>query len=137
MVMGISDDSYLDPDIHLWPQEEPYCIDEMYEFLAQWMGIGYDGDYEEIQEQVIRSLYKYTDSGISCYFPDYCIISVSGYCEGSEAELPSYPLTWPFTEAELDEVVNKADTDAKEEWDRTHGCNWYEIAKRTQDKEKG
>lgn len=49
-------------------------------------------------------------------------ISVCGYCEGTDAELPSYHLAFPFTSEELEAALQSCDDDADELWNQTHGC---------------
>lgn len=49
-------------------------------------------------------------------------VTVSGYCEGTDADCPEHGLDFPFSEGEFDAVVEAADADGCDLWDDTHGC---------------
>ena len=49
-------------------------------------------------------------------------IRVCGYCEGADAELPTYSLDFPFTEEEFEAALQSCDDDADQLWNETHGC---------------
>lgn len=73
--------------------------------------------------RVSRSLYNYTTCGISFYWNTGAnYVSVAGYCEGSDGDIPPIVLKFPFTGEAFDEAVEQADNDGEEEWNRTHGC---------------
>jgi hypothetical protein len=93
--------------------------------LAEHVGANHTrGSTEELKRSIAHRLYKDTECGISFYTPpDGKWVTVSGYCEGSDAEHPSYKLTFPFAAEEFDKAVEKADQDGVDEWDATHGCD--------------
>lgn len=49
-------------------------------------------------------------------------VSVSGYCEGTDADCPEHGLDFPFSEGAFDATVEAADADGCALWDYTHGC---------------
>lgn len=83
----------------------------------------YVGASEDTEKSIQHRLYKDTDSGIG-----FSVdaggkeVSVSGYCEGTDAECQTYALAFPFTTKEFDEMVSMADKDGSDLWDQTHGC---------------
>ena len=45
---------------------------------------------------------------------------LAGYAEGSDAELPGHILPWGFTIKQFNEVLNEADAEGVEEWERVN-----------------
>jgi len=90
--------------------------------LANIMGVPVHENAYETRRAIARCLYKNTPSGIS-FRADEHTVSVSGYCEGSDTELPEYTLAFPFTDKAFWLAVKTADRDACAEWDMTHGCD--------------
>lgn len=91
------------------------------------------GESRAEPDVISRRLYKVTKCGISCYFPPGAwplTVVLSGYCEGTDAECPTYRLVAPFTEAEFWDAVNLADRDGCDLWDETHGCAHCGTGKR-------
>lgn len=81
-----------------------------------------DARGEESEGQLKHHLYKYTTCGIGCS-TNKDGISLSGYCEGTDAECPEHFLPWgAFDMEEFDRVVERADHDGCDLWDETHGC---------------
>lgn len=91
--------------------------------LADHVGAGYDKKDADIEvaSRVARRLYKDTDCGI-CFGHTGYSVSVSGYCEGIDAECRSHSLNFPFSQKEFDELVQTADDDGNTMWNETHGC---------------
>lgn len=98
--------------------------------LCEWLG----GDWpeeapidarvlEHVDAVLAKRVYKGTDCG-ACFSVDKdgAGVSIAGYCEGSDAELPTYQLRWPFTESEFWDALQACDDDAAAEWNATHGC---------------
>ena len=119
---------YLDPDKHeLYTETGEEEIEEtMRDMFAP--------DYQNIDDirwnaewkwQIQRAVYKYTDSGVSCHFSETnpLEVTLSGYCEGSDAELETYHLTYPFSMDEWYKTIEQCETDAIAEWNATHGCD--------------
>ncbi len=48
---------------------------------------------------------------------------VMGYCEGSDAEHPTYEVPFPCTPEAIDEAIAQADKDGNDTWNETHGCD--------------
>ncbi len=83
--------------------------------LAEWLGV-------DEPQSIARALYKATRCGIGYYATD-TYVTVSGYCEGVEAECPSYALLYPFPAEEFDRACQSADQDGCDLWNETHGCD--------------
>jgi hypothetical protein len=93
---------YLDPDRWLWDEEPQECFDEMRLEMGKWFGLEYSQDDPvKIQAQIIKAVYKSTNSGCWLKFVNNCSIQFAGYVEGWEGEVPSCTLSWPFTKAEF------------------------------------
>ena len=95
------------------------------EDLANHVTYGFDQKHhtlEDAKRLIAKSLFKYTSCGISFYMPSDDIVSVAGYCEGSDREHETYELTFPFVVEKFDDVVAQADQDGCDTWDATHGC---------------
>ena len=87
--MSIQDD-YLDPDLHLWPAEEPEAYAEAWEYLNGLYQLPKDSrDASGIR----RGVYKYTDCGAWIEFHDYGV-KLGSIVEGSEEGADSIDLTW-------------------------------------------
>lgn len=74
------------------------------------------------KESIAHRLYKDTSCGIgfSC---NATSVTVSGYCEGTDASCESRTLQFPFTGKEFDAEVEAADQDGNALWNQTHGCD--------------
>ena len=70
---------------------------------------------------VARRLYKDTNCGIGFYSESGSIV-LSGYCEGTDMDCESHVLEYPFAPDEFWKLVNQADQDGCDMWDKTHGC---------------
>ena len=83
-------------------------------------------DSDHIEASISRRLYKDTSCGIGFSWardPEgFDSVSVSGYCEGTDAECESYSLTFPFQIEDFWTLVEQADKDGCDMWDETHGC---------------
>jgi hypothetical protein len=83
-----------------------------------------DSSFDELAKGIAHRLYKDTSCGIGFHAPkDGKSISISGYCEGTDAECVSRELRFPFTPEEFDEQVEAADQDGNNLWNETHGCD--------------
>mgnify|MGYP003666583956 CR=1 FL=1 len=97
-------------------------IENCTQLIKEWVG------HEAETEQEAKALaekwcFKYTDCG--CVFgcdPDG--ITVAGYAEGSDAELPPYHLDWGFTIKEFNDALDQADADGVEEWNACNEADW-------------
>ena len=95
------------------------------EDLANHYTYGFDARHhtpEDAKRLIAKSLFKYTKCGISFYMPSPDVVTVSGYCEGSDREHEVYELKFPFKEEDFDKAVDQADTDGCATWFATHGC---------------
>jgi len=106
--------------------------DSMRRALCDWIGCEYDADREVTDARIAKALYTSTDTGITVSIDRDYTINLGAYCEGSEATLPVYRLTWPFSEERFFEAVTEADTAGEAEWNDTHGCpgclgHWMET----------
>ena len=84
-----------------------------------------EGGWVSAIKAVERGVYKYTDCGASARSLDMDwpgAVSVSGYCEGSDAEHPAHTLTFPFAESDWFAALDQCETESRETWDSTHGC---------------
>ena len=90
------------------------------ELWELWMGdklsIG------DAQRQLERSLFKYTRCGCCIgFYHDH--LSVNGYVEGWDGELPTIDLEWGrFTIKQFNQAVEVADQQGVDMWNDTHGC---------------
>jgi hypothetical protein len=50
------------------------------------------------------------------------VLSVAGYCEGSDCDHVAHVVYLPCTAGEVDDAVTAADRDGNETWDQTHAC---------------
>ena len=70
-----------------------------------------------------RSIFKYTECGCSFYHdPAGEYVSVSGYVEGYDGELPSHRLYFPFAYSRFLKALGEADKEGCDVWNDTHGC---------------
>jgi len=76
---------------------------------------------ENAAESIKRTVYKYTDCGCS-FNCGNDFVAVSGYCEGSDAELTNHRLDFPFKLKEWYDALSSADSEGTEIWKQTHGC---------------
>jgi len=88
------------------------------QLVTEWVGYGAD-DEDHAKALAEKWVFKYTDCGC-CFDSDSEGITVAGYAEGSDAELPSYPLPWGFTIDEFNYALTLADKDGVAEWEE---CN--------------
>jgi len=88
------------------------------ELLAEQVGSVLQ-DEDEARLVLEKITFKYTECG--CVFDaDENGVYVAGYAEGSDAELPRHSLNWGFTIDEFNEVLNEADAEGVEEWERAN-----------------
>ena len=71
------------------------------------------------KESISRQLYKDTECGVSFEATPEQVL-VSGYAEGSDAELPSHTLEFPFTISDWMTAVAVADEEGCAEWDEAN-----------------
>ena len=69
----------------------------------------------EAQAAITKAVYKATECGCS-FTADTSGVNLSGYAEGSEAELPVHNLNWGFTIEEWNQTMAEADAEGVEEW---------------------
>ena len=74
----------------------------------------------EAQAAITESVYKSTECGCS-FISDSAGISLTGYAEGSNAELNPKVLFWGFTYEEFNETMAEADAEGVEEWHIANG----------------
>ena len=100
-------------------------INNCTQLLDEWSGGG-QADAEWHAKQIMEKyIFKYTECG--CVFDaDENGVYVAGYAEGSDAELPMHSLNWGFTVEEFNDVLNDADAEGVEEWER---ANEYDLAR--------
>lgn len=83
-------------------------------------------ELRDLEKTIQRRLYRNTDSGICGWalLDDGKPVGfgLSGYCEGSDRELPEHRLLFPFLTKVFDDTVDVCEQESKTEWDRTHGC---------------
>jgi hypothetical protein len=75
---------------------------------------------EEAKALVENAVYKYSECGCS-YTSDSAGVSLTGYAEGSNAELPVHGLGWGFTYDEFNETLAEADAEGVAEWHIANG----------------
>ena len=96
--------------------------DSLMEFLAEEFECEDKSD-DYLVAIVRKRLYRATNCGVSFSVAgDGKGVRLQGYCEGSESDLPTYALTWPFNRARFWDAVKKADDSGVAEWNATHGC---------------
>jgi len=78
-------------------------------------------DAKDAESEVSCGVFKYTECGCSFHHGDGCV-TVRGYCEGSDVAHRSYKLKFPFTKDQWWQALEDADSDGKQTWDNTHGC---------------
>tara|TARA_R110000822_G_scaffold78346_4_gene187675 strand:- start:55 stop:357 length:303 start_codon:yes stop_codon:yes gene_type:complete len=85
-----------------------------------WEWVGWKADSED-QAKALAEKWVFKGTECGCVFSaDSEGIRTAGYAEGSDAELPSYPLPWGFTIDEFNCVLTLADKDGVAEWEE---CN--------------
>ena len=94
-------------------------INNCMQLCEEWAGRTADNE-DHANALVMRRVYKYTDCGC-CFDSDSEGVRVSGYAEGSDAELPGYFLKWGFTMEDFEEVLTYADNDGITEWEECNG----------------
>lgn len=86
--------------------------------LALYLGVPpcFEGDFALA---IQRCVYKYTDCG--CVFTgDDESVTVAGYAEGSDVELPIHELRFPFDARTFDLTLDIADEEGSQEWYRAN-----------------
>lgn len=82
-------------------------------------------DVVSSKEPLIQIIQKTVFRSTQCGCTFNCTptgVSVSGYCEGSDNELPVHTLTYPFAASAFWSALDEADAEGDNEWDYTHGC---------------
>jgi len=70
---------------------------------------------DQAKQRMKKSVFKYTECG--CIFnSDEIGVFLSGYAEGSDAELPGHSLDWGFTMDEYNDALDQADAEGVEAW---------------------
>jgi hypothetical protein len=97
------------------------CI-ELWEEIGGWKV-----EMEERAEQLmVKSVFKYTKCG--CVFgTNDTGVYVSGYAEGSDAELHTHYLKWGFTMDEYNAALDQADAEGVEEWNRANDLDLARV----------
>ena len=103
-------------------------INNCIQLLDEWAGT-VDGiplaDEDHAKQVMEKYIFKYTECG--CVFDaDDSGVYLAGYAEGSDAELPGHILPWGFTIKQFNEVLNEADAEGVEEWER---ANEYDLVR--------
>ena len=94
--------------------ETPEGIVNCRMLLREWLGL--DEEQEQRATDILKKqIFKGTDCGC-CFRTDEHGVHVSGYAEGSDAELPEHSLRWGFTAAEFSAALDQADKEGSEEW---------------------
>lgn len=98
------------------PEEPDHAPGDIHDLVSLAQAIGCRENIGSIE----KVLFKGTNCGISfCIWPEdeqtHCVLT--GYAEGSDAELPHHELKFPFTEAQFWMAVKKADDEGCEEWE--------------------
>ena len=75
---------------------------------------------EQARDKVEKTVFKYTDCGC-CFSSDSEGVTVAGYAEGSDAELPAHSLNWGFTYGAWCLLLDDADSEGVEEWNLCNG----------------
>ena len=88
--------------------------------LLSTIGFGPHDETEERCEKLIsKSVFKSTECGC-CFSADEIGITVMGYAEGSDVELPEHQLDWGFRIEKFWEVLNIADEEGCLAWDEAN-----------------
>ena len=94
-------------------------INNCIQLLDEWAGTVEPQDEDHAKQVMEKYIFKYTECG--CVFDaDEGGVAVCGYAEGSEAELPQHILPWGFTIEQFNDVLNEADAEGVEEWERAN-----------------
>ena len=89
------------------------------QLVQEWSGADFGDDEQHSKQIMEKHIFKYTACG--CVFDaDENGVYVAGYAEGSDAELPMHSLNWGFTVDEFNDVLNDADAEGVEEWERAN-----------------
>lgn len=103
-------------------------INNCIQLLDEWAGT-VDGiplaDEDHAKQIMEKYIFKYTECGCTFDANDRGV-SVAGYAEGSDAELPRHILSWGFTIEQFNEALNEADAEGVEEWER---ANEYDLVR--------
>lgn len=91
--------------------------------LAEAIGVSEPG-------RIARAIYKGTECGCVFQYASDGVL-VSGYAEGSDAELPTYTVQFPFEITEFWDAVNDADADGCEEWENANTSQCYSCEELT------
>ena len=70
---------------------------------------------EDAKAAVTKAVFKYSKCGCS-FTSDNAGVSLAGYAEGSDAELPIHILFWGFTYDDWTAAMAEADSEGVEEW---------------------
>lgn len=95
--------------------------EDMLDALKEWFSLDKDADQDRTYNTISKQLYKTTECGVM-FDMEYNRVGVTGYCEGSDSELETIWLTWPFSNDQFFEAVDRADQMGVEEWNRFMGC---------------
>jgi hypothetical protein len=96
--------------------EQQLEITSCFQLLEEWMGRGLVTNEYYAENFIGRQLSKSTICGVSFRTDTYGIY-ISGYAEGSEADLPEHNLRWgEFTLDDFNDTVTDADAEGVEEW---------------------
>ena len=74
----------------------------------------------EAEAAITKAVFKYTECGCS-FMSNSTGIFLSGYAEGSDAELPVHDLEWGFTYEDWNHTMADADAEGVEEWHLANG----------------
>ena len=111
--MGILDD-YLDPDRHLYNNEEPDHVSDAWEAINAYFGQE-EGDRNE--KVIKKQIYKHTDCGAWIEFEENGI-RLGSIVEGSDSGCASYFIPWRrVTEATISERIEAVEKEATAIWD--------------------
>lgn len=70
----------------------------------------------DTEASIARRMFKDTECGVVFAVTDNGVL-LAGYAEGSDAELPSHKVDYPFTAETFWNAVESADREGCEEWD--------------------
>ena len=108
-------------------------INSCRELWAAWIGcapLGFSDEMES-EERSKALLKKWVFKGTECgcvFESDKDSVYVSGYAEGSDAELPGHSLMWGFTLEEFNAALTQADAEGVEAWEEANDSEDVEIA---------
>jgi hypothetical protein len=111
-------DDYLDPDRHLWREEEPVKDEAMINSEADLMAL-YETDRWDLVEKYV---YKYTDCGAHVARIEGGV-SVGSIVEGVDWGTEEHELMYPFAADAWWKALQAVEDEAKEIWQETHGCD--------------